>query len=269
MRRLLLPLLPLVLVACSSGTPTTAPSESNQPKGDLAVLAERIDQRRAELKTTRFHTVGFASDGDATEVRNTVDGSVRQESSGLTGTMTMDVTTGAQPAKKIDLVLVADGVYVHVDGAPMPEGKKWGYYSRDRSGDLSALLRGFGPGATVGAELDYVQPRAALILDRVDEPVGGTPATRYDLVVDPQKMAKVIQDPDIQLQHTQLAEYGVKIAASVWVDNTGAPLKAEYTFTLNDKVVKQSSSTFEDWGKPIDVPVPAEAETIPAEQLPQ
>jgi len=271
-RRFPLALLPFALAAsllagCSSGEPS-APVTSSPPKGDLAVLAERIDQRRAELKTARFRTEGFASDGEATEVRNTVDGVVRREPDGVTASMAMQMSTGGQ-ARKMDMVMTRDGLYVHVDGAPMPEGKKWGFYTRETSGEVDALLRGFGPSATVGAELDYVQPRAALIIRRGEEQLDDVRTTRYELVVDPMKMAKVIEDPDIQLQHTQLAEHGVTIASAVWVDPTGAPLKAEYRFELNGKVVKQSTTRFTDWGAPVDTAAPPAAEVVPADQLPR
>ncbi|WP_447003865.1 hypothetical protein ACRAKI_30105 [Saccharothrix isguenensis] len=266
MRRFLLALVPLALVACMAGDP--APTTSPPPKGDLAVLAERIEQRRAELGTATFHTEGFASDGQATEVRNVVDGALRQDADGLTGSMTMDVSTGGEP-KKIALVVVRDGTYVQVEGAPMPAGKKWGFYPTADGGEVAALLRGFGPSAMVGAELDYVQPRAALIVAKGSEQLDGVPVTRFDLVVDPLKMAKVIEDQDTQLQHTQLAEFGVKIAASVWVDDTSAPVRAEYRFELDGKVVKQSSTRFRDWGEPVEITVPDQGEVVPADQLPQ
>lgn len=270
MRRFLLALIPLALVACStapSGDP--APSTSSLPKGDLAVLAERIEQRRAELATASFHTEGFASDGQGLEVRNVVDGVVRYSGGGVSASMAMDVSTGGQAPNRTSLVVVPGGTYVQVAGAPMPEGKKWGYYTAENSGELAALMRGFGPSGTVGAELDYLEPRAALIVARGTEELDGVPVTRYELVVDTFKMAKAIEDPDIQLQHTQLAEQGVRIAAVVWVDDTSAPLKVEYRFDLDGKVVKQSTTRFRDWGQPVDVVVPNQAEVVPAEQLPQ
>jgi hypothetical protein len=269
-RRFLLALVPLVLVACTAGpagdpAPTTS---SSLPKGDLAVLAERIEQRRAELATATFHTEGFASDGQSTEVRNVVDGALRQEADRVAGSMTMDVSTGGQP-KKISLVVVREGTYVQVDGAPMPPGKKWGFYTSANGGEVAALLRGFGPSAMVGAELDYVQPRAALITGKVAEQLDGVPVTRFDLVVDPLKMAKVIEDQDTQVQHAQLAEYGVTIAATVWVDETTAPVQAQYRFELDGKVVKQSTTRFRDWGKPVEIAAPDQAQVVPADQLPQ
>ncbi|XVV02298.1 hypothetical protein ACQPW3_33765 [Actinosynnema sp. CA-248983] len=267
MRRLLLALTPFLLVACTSGGDTAPPTSPSPPKGDLAVLAEKIDQRRSELKTARFHTEGFASDGASTEVRNVVDGTLRQDPEGVTGAMTMTMTTAGQN-RKMDMVIAREGIYVHVDGAPMPPGKKWGLYTSGNNGEVTALLRGFGPGATVGAELDYVQPRAALILSKAEEALDGVAATRYDLVVDPLKMAKVIKDPDTQLQHTQLAEHGVTINAVVWVDAAGTPLKAEYRFELDGKVVKQSTTRFTEWGGKLDVTLPPASETIPADQLP-
>lgn len=269
MRRFLLALVPLALVACTAAPAADpAPTTSSLPKGDLAVLAERIEQRRAELGTATFRTEGFASDGQATEVRNVATGAMRQGADGVTASMTMDVSTGGQP-KKIALVVVRDGTYVQVEGAPMPAGKKWGYYPAASGGEVAALLRGFGPSATVGAELDYVQPRAALIVGKAAEQVDGVPTTRFDLVVDALKMAKVIEDQDIQLQHTQLAQYGVTIAASVWVDDTSAPVRAEYRFELDGKVVKQSTTRFSGWGEPVEVAVPDQAEVVPADQLPQ
>lgn len=259
--------MPFVLVACTGGDPAP-PTASSLPKGDLAVLAEKIDQRRSELKTARFHTEGFASDGASTEVRSVVDGTLRQESEGVTGAMAMTMTTAGQ-TRKMDLVIAREGLYVHVDGAPMPEGKKWGLYTSGNSTEVTALLRGFGPGATVGAELDYVQPRAALIVSKAAEAVDGVAATRYDLVVDPLKMAKVIKDADIQLQHTQLAEHGVTINAVVWVDDAGTPVRAEYRFELGGKVVKQSTTRFTEWGGEFEVPLPPAAEVVPADQLPR
>ncbi|NUT47084.1 MAG: hypothetical protein HOV94_07145 [Saccharothrix sp.] len=269
MRRFLLALVPLALVACTTApTGDPAPATSSLPKGDLAVLAERIGQRRAELGTATFHTEGFASDGQATEVRNVVDGVLRQDADGVTGSMTMDVSTGGQ-AKKVTLVVVRDGAYMQVEGAALPEGKAWGFYPAASGGEVATLLRGFGPSAAVGAELDYVQPRAALIVGKAAEQLDGVPVTRFDLVVDPLKMAKVIADQDIQLQHTQLAQYGVTIAAAVWVDDTGAPARAEYRFELDGKVVKSSTTTFRGWGEPVAITVPDQATVVPADQLPQ
>ncbi|MFI9009471.1 hypothetical protein ACIGNX_19815 [Actinosynnema sp. NPDC053489] len=270
MRRFPIALVTLLLVvsACTAAPAAEQPTTSSPPKGDLAVLAERIAQRRAELGTAAFHTEGFASDGQATKVRNVVDGVVRQGADGVTGAMTMDVSTGGQP-KKIALVLVRDGTYVRVEGAPMPAGKTWGFYPAASGGEVAALLRGFGPSARPGAELDYVQPRAALIVGKSSEQVDGVPTTRFDLVVDALKMAKVVEDQDIQLQHTQLAQYGVRIAATVWVDGTSAPVRAEYRFELDGKVVKQSTTRFRGWGEPVTVTVPQPAEVVPADQLPR
>ncbi|MDU0289391.1 hypothetical protein [Saccharothrix longispora] len=270
MRRFPFVLIPLALalVACSSGPGGDPAPSGAPPRSDLAVLAERIEQRRAELSTATFHTEGFASDGQATEVRNVVDGSVRHSPGGVSASMVMDVATGGRPANRTSLVVVPAGTYVQVAGAPMPEGKKWGYYTAENSGSLDALMRGFGPSATVGAELDYVEPRAALVVGTASEELDGVPVTRHDLVVDPLTMAKVVEDRDIQLQHTQLAEYGVAIAASVWVDGTGAPLKAEYRFELDGEVVKRSTTRFRDWGGPVDIAVPDQAEVVPADRLP-
>lgn len=269
MRRLLLALVPLALVACTAApTGDPAPTTSSLPKGDLAVLAERIEQRRVELGTATFHTEGFASDGQGTEARTVADGVLRHDADGVTGSMTMDVSTGGQP-NKVSLVVVRDGTYVQVQGAPMPEGKKWGFYPATTGGEPAALLRGFGPSGTVGAELDYVQPRAAVIAGKGPEQLDGVPVTRFDLVVDPLKMAKVIEDPDVQLQHTQLAEHGVRIRATVWVDGTNAPVRAEYRFELDDKVVKRSTTRFRGWGEPVGITVPDQAEVVPADQLPQ
>ncbi|MFT7839986.1 hypothetical protein Q5530_27910 [Saccharothrix sp. BKS2] len=270
MRRFLLALVPLALVACStapSGDP--APNTSSPPRGDLALLADRVEQRRTELATASFRTEGFATDGQGLDVSNVVNGVVRYSGGGVSASMDMDVSTGGQAPNRTSLVLVPGGTYVRVAGAPMPAGKEWGYYTAGNSAELGALLRGFGPSATVGAELDYLQPRAALIVARATEDLDGVPVTRYDLVVDTFKMAKTIEDPDIQLQHTQLAEYGVKIAASVWVDDTSVPLKAEYRFELDGKVVKRSATRFRDWGGPVDVVVPNQAQVVPAEEIPQ
>jgi hypothetical protein len=257
----------LLLVGCGSPAPTTAPT-GTPTSSDVADLARRIEQRRAELKTAKFHTDGFASDGDATEVKTLADGVLRQDADGLVGTLAMQVQL-AGGSRKMDMVLLKDKSYVHVEGAPMPEGKKWGLYTPDNAGEVQTLLRGFGPGSTIGAELDYVRPEAALILRKESEQLDGTAVTRYDLAVDPTKMAKLIDDPDIQLQHSQLAEYGVRITSVVWVDSTGLALKAEYRFELGGKVVKRSTTRFTDWGAPIEVVAPPEAEVVPADQLPK
>ncbi|MCS7480215.1 hypothetical protein ACFFQW_42335 [Umezawaea endophytica] len=267
MRRFLV-VIPLVLLAaCGSAQPAPAPTTS-QVKGELAVLAESIAARRAELRTARFHTDGFASDGAATEVRNTADGVIRQDGGSVFGAFTLNVDTGGA-ARKIDLVVLGDGLYAHLDGAPMPEGKKWARYTAENSAEISGLLRGFGPSAMAGAELDYLEPTAGLVLRKASEQLDGVPVTRYDVAVDTVKIAKLLEDPDIQLQHAQLAEYGVTISAFAWVDATGLPLKAEYRFEQNGKVVKSSTTRFTDWGGAAEITAPPAAETIPAEQLPK
>lgn len=272
MRRFLV-VLPLVLLAaCGSSGPTTAPTTTSPTSAavstELADLADKIDRRRAELKSAKFHTDGFASDGGTTEAKTLVDGVLRQEPDGAIGTLAMELQVGGS-TREMDLVLLPGKSYLHVEGAPMPEGKRWGVYTPDNGAEVRKLLAGFGPGSTIGAELDYVQPKAALILRREPEQLDGTPVTRYDLAVDPTKMAKLIEDPDIQLQHTQMAEYGVTITAVVWVDSTGLPLKAEYRFELGGKVVKKSSTRFTEWGAPVEVVAPPESETVSADQIPK
>ncbi|PRY42734.1 hypothetical protein CLV43_104569 [Umezawaea tangerina] len=257
----------MLLAACGSTPPPPAPTTS-QVKGELAVLAERIAQRRGELRTARFHTDGFASDGASTEVRNTADGAISQTADGVFGAFTMGIDTGGA-ARKIDLVVLKDGLYAHLDGAAMPTGKKWAQYTEANAGEISGLLRGFGPSGMAGAELDYLKPTAALVLRKASEQLDGTPVTRYDIAVDTVKIAKLLDDPDLQLQHTQLAEYGVTISAFAWVDDTGLPLKAEYRFEQNGKVVKSSTTRFTDWGAAVDVAAPPAAETVPADQLPK
>ncbi|GAA3866172.1 hypothetical protein GCM10022243_35220 [Saccharothrix violaceirubra] len=270
MRRLLPALLLLVLTACSSGDATPAPTTTpSLPKGELAVLVDRITAARATQRTFRFHTESFASDGAATEARTIADGHTREGPDGVGTSLSMTVSAGAGD-QRIDMVLVGDDAYVHMDGAPMPEGKRWAFYDQGQTETgIAALLRGFGPRARPGSELDYAEPRAALVVGRAEEPLDGVPTTRYELVVDPMKMAKVIADPDVQLQHTQLAEHGVTIAATVWVEAGGLPLKVDYRFTLDGKVVKRSTTTFADWGRPVDLTVPSAQETVPADQLPK
>ena len=271
MRRFLLALPLVLLAACGSTEPTPTPTAgptSVAVSTELADLADKIDRRRAELKSAKFHTDGFASDGAATEAKTLVDGALRQESDGVTGTLAMELQVGGS-TRKMDLVLLPGKSYLHVEGAPMPAGKRWGVYTPDNGAEVRKLLAGFGPGSTIGAELDYVQPKAALVLRREPEQLDGVPVTRYDLAVDPTKMAKLIEDPDTQLQHTQLAEYGVAINSAVWVDSTGLPLKVEYRFELNGKVVKKSTTRFTEWGGAVEVVAPPEAEVVPADQIPR
>ncbi|MEO6089923.1 MAG: hypothetical protein ABIQ18_43125 [Umezawaea sp.] len=267
MRRFLA-VLPLVLLAaCGSAPPAPAPTTS-QVKGELAVLAESITARRAELKTAKFHTEGFASDGGTTEVRNTADGVLRQGADGVAGAFTLTIDTGGA-SRKIDLVVLGDARYARLDGAAMPAGKTWAQYTRANGGEIAGLLRGFGPSGMAGAELDYLRPTAALVLRKASEQLDGVPVTRYDIAVDTVKIAKLLDDPDIQLQHAQLAEYGVTITAFAWVDATGLPLKAEYRFEQDGKVVKRSTTRFTEWGSAVDVTAPPAAETVPADQLPK
>jgi hypothetical protein len=169
--RRFLVVVPLVLLAaCGSTQPAPAPAPTtSQVKGELAVLAESVAARRAELRTARFHTDGFASDGAATEVRNTADGVISQDGQSVVGAFTLNVDTGGA-ARKIDLVVLRDGVYAHLDGATMPEGKKWAKYSAENSAEISGLLRGFGPSSMAGAELDYLQPTAGLVLRKASAP---------------------------------------------------------------------------------------------------
>ncbi|ATE56891.1 hypothetical protein [Actinosynnema pretiosum] len=262
--------LALVVTGCSAGAPSTTaapstPASADLPKGDLAQLAEKVDARVAALGRARFSTEGFASDGAGTEVRSQVTGSARWLNGVVTSAMTMDVRTNGATPTVTRLVSGVDGVYVSVDGAPMPAGKTWGFYTKQNSAEVDALLRGFGPSAVVGAELDYLEPRAAMIVGKRQTAEG----TRYDLVVDPMKMAKAVTDPDIQLQHTQLAEYGVVIRAEVVVDETGAPSQAGFRFELGGKDVRSSTTRFADWGADVDVSTPPADQVVPADQLPQ
>ena len=202
-------------------------------------------------------------------MRNAADGVIEQQADGgVFGAFTLTVDAGGA-ARKIDMVVLKDGLFAHLDGAPMPAGKKWAEYTAANSGEIVGLLRGFGPSGMAGAELDYLKPTAALVLRKAAEQLDGVAVTRYDIAVDTVKIAKLLDDPDIQLQHAQLAEYGVTISAFAWVDATGLPLKAEYRFEQNGKVVKSSTTRFTEWGTAVDVTAPPAGETVPADQLPK
>jgi hypothetical protein len=148
-----------------------------------------------------------------------------------------------------DAIIVPGELYL-----TYPEKDVWyGYAEQDDQVKFHSQFIGHRVPMTVATELDYLAPGAATIVGSARDDVDGKPATRYDVTADPAKMAPLVQDRLRRAELKTMAEQHGTITVSVWVDDTGLPLKAT---SMESTPHLRSTTWFENWGKPVTITVP-------------
>ena len=242
-RPLLAVLACLLLSSCATENAATTP-----PNADLGQVVSLARARMNEMASATYRTeTSFGSQADRM-INTDVTGVWRHDAAGSWSTAHV-LRTKPKSYPVVDAVLVPGSVYWRAAGAGAwkvaPESEPEAYYSP---------LGGFSLNSAFGADLDYLDPKAATLKAREPDRVDGVDTTRYDLEVDPAKFAALLTDPFRRKLHDDLVELKRPVVARVWVDATGLPVKANFVLPFDDR--RETTTWFENWGRPVDIAVP-------------
>jgi hypothetical protein len=235
-----------LLTACSA-TPPPSPAA---PVVDLGGLKQRVALRMGQLSTASYRTEVTWFGESGANVDTEVTGQWQSDFTGISATMRVRRGVGGTFRDVISVVLVPGKLFTST-----ASGDGWTVLTdQDDAERYYSTLAGFGLTTAVGAELDYLEPKAATVTAVVREDVDGVEATRYDLAVDPARMAPLFRDPYRVRRHDELAADKGTVTASVWLDDTDLPVKA--TSRLPFKEPRASTTWFTDWGQPVEITAP-------------
>ena len=235
----------LLIAACS-----TPPPASPQPV-DVGALASRVTERMREMGTAAYRTEVTWFGESGANVDTEVTGHWRHDAEGISATMRIRRGVGGAFRDLMTAVLVPGKLYTST-----ASGNGWTVLTdQDDAERYYSPLAGFGLATAVGPELDYLEPKAATVTGTGREDVDGVATTRYDLAVDPARMAPLLRDPYRVRKHDDLAADKATVRASVWLDESGLPVKA--TCLLPFKEPRGSTTRFTNWGQPVTINRPA------------
>ncbi|MBW4721056.1 hypothetical protein [Saccharothrix obliqua] len=238
MRRSVVPLLlSVALVAgCAERTPLPEPTLEPAARDTAALVTALVSGVDAQF-SVRFEAEHTMS---GREVR--AEGDLVRSQEGRLVALREDA---------VEVVVLPDAGYTRSGGGP------WTRLARaDRAGLKS--------GVAVEAVADEVDPRTvvstlrgSLIVETVDEPVEGSPARRYTLLVDLRAQAEQTTDLAHRAQLLAADESGFTATAVVWVGPGNLPVKVEQTLkTAEETVFRQTVHRFGGWNSNVRVVAP-------------
>lgn len=182
---------------------------------------------------------------------------------GLDGAVTVEYTQSLTRAGQTYLsraAVVDTVVYVQ---QPDLQGTMQGWTRVDRSSASSEQLTL----ATLAANVvDNADPtanparyaEAALIADAVGVTVDGTPAVRYQIVVDLNRAVELATDPQARSELQAQLDAGLtRISSTLWVDAQDRPLRSESRHGLPGIGTLTLTIGYRDWGRPVGFTAPA------------
>ncbi|MGW0893609.1 hypothetical protein [Saccharopolyspora sp. NPDC002578] len=266
---------------CLFGSAGCAPAPAPQPSApaaarpDLRPSAEpllndvlrRIDEHGSVLSTVRGD-LGFAGELAG-------EGRVRYADDHADVALRGTTRPAGQPPQPVDLAVIDDVGYLKSPLLRPEPGKPWLRLGADGTDFASKLLA-----PALGQVQDSTDPRATFagvesatkIESSAPDQVDGTPATRYSLRVLTSPAAAAAPAPEQRARLQRAVDSGRgEIGYELWIDERGLPVK----FAASQKVAQAGqvslTSTYRDWGSPVDVDAPPTEEVgaFPDGPLPQ
>ena len=255
-----------------ASTPTVAveetPTETGEVAGEVDAQAREL-YAQAQEAMREAGSGSFSVDSDIAGETVTATGDFRYTDQGTDLRMQATLPGGGGT---MEAILTSEAMYLQVPGVPLPQGREWLVVEADSEGPLADQL------APVFEQLrSSASPEAALppleglrqFEEAGMEQIDGVQTTRYDAVVDVAAAAEALGAENAsQAQAFQdLLDQGVEeVPYSLWVDEEN--LVRQYTSTLPTETGEvMTTGSYSDWGQPVDLEVPASAETLPLEQL--
>jgi hypothetical protein len=192
--------------------------------GGPATISIRTLRAAAEhSQTADTQTFEFSADISAKGHELTMKGSGIMAGDGKTGKLTMTVPSVGDMHE----IITADGIYMELGGAALPDGKKWlfiGYADiAGRTGvDLQQLQDQ--QGETSSQVLGYLRATTGDVEKVGDDTVAGAPATHYVTHVD---YGKFSEEHMPAAQRAKIAKLGV-VPVDVWINGDDRVVKMAY-----------------------------------------
>ncbi|RJQ80971.1 hypothetical protein D5S17_06015 [Pseudonocardiaceae bacterium YIM PH 21723] len=263
MRRTLALVLGLVLLSgCqdttqtgNSAAPTKTYTSVNDLTGAVVVAVAKAQQAKVDFEAD-YGDSKFTGTGAA---RFTGQGIEAQASATLP-------TNPGQQAKQSQVVISKENFYLKMPpGSGFGDGSKWLKISANGQDFVSKLL-----GKTlnqIAGQLDIGKTlqqfgAASTLKGSKDETLSGVQTKHYSLEADVQKLAASSTDPLVKAGYDELVKQGVKTAPlELWLNKDDQPVKFTGSTPLSGGKSGSFTATFKDWGQPVVITVPTDAET--------
>jgi hypothetical protein len=257
------------LLAGCSGSPAepepagVAGSTTAAPTGTPAPTPPSVDEfaRRLASATEQAGTVAFAGEVQTATGSRQVTGRYTPEGGG-----SLHVETELPEAGAVEIILSKGGWYVRNRDLPEPApGRPW-----VRVAMTEAEQDGFAVMAAVSSAVRFdalagLAP-AATLSGPTPEPFDGTPADRYDAVLDVRAAAES-DDPELAALAAAAAAAGTtSIETTYWVDASGRPVQLWQQ--AQPGPTARSRLTFSGWGTTDAVQPPPEDDVVDGADLP-
>lgn len=253
----------LALIAATAGcageppVPTNALAANPDPRPAADAMLSQVISKISERGSTHSEVRG--SLGVVGEL--TADGVVRYR--GAQADLALDGQTRNarnQPPQQLNLSIV-DGVgYLQTPLARPAPDKPWlrispgagDFGSKLLSPALDQVHEAVDPRATFGGI-----ERATRIQSSAPDQVDGRPATRYQLRIVTAQAADTATDPQQRTRFRKAADSGEpELEYQLWLDESGLPARFAATGQVAQAGQVSLTSTYRDWGAPVEIPVP-------------
>lgn len=229
--------------ACTSDSSPGQPASTTPSTSDAAgALATALRGGVRSLTSAHFAITGTLGSSPITG-----DGVQRVQNGRLTG---LQATANLPVAGTVAIVVDGADRYVKLPAALATRGKPWTKVTAGSGNVIVQQLDGLLDGALSAADLSGLNQLAgaAKSVRKVGtEQVSGTPATRYDLVVDPAKL------PDSLTSRAGLGTADIPV--KLWLDDRGRPVQVQAAVPVAGQPVK-ITVTFDRFGEPVTITAP-------------
>ncbi|MDI2032030.1 hypothetical protein QFW96_25640 [Saccharopolyspora sp. TS4A08] len=186
------------------------------------------------------------------------DGVVRYR--GPQADLALDGKTRNTRTEKLAVSIVDNTGYLNTPLARPDPSKQWLKISQDGSDFGSKLLS-----PALDQLHESVDPRATFsgveaatrIQGTAPDTVDGRPTTRYELRILTDEAAEIAPDEQQRERFQQAADDGEReLGYQLWLDDQGLPAKFAATTRVAQAGEVSLTSTYRDWGSPVEIPLP-------------
>ncbi|MEV4649199.1 hypothetical protein [Saccharopolyspora sp. NPDC049357] len=257
------------LNACTSAPPqphAALPMARPDPRPVAeALLADTINKinARGTAHATMTGSLGVVGQLNA-------DGAVRYR--GPQADLALDGKTRNARTEKLAVSIVDEVGYLNTPLARPDATKPWLKISQDGSDFGSKLLS-----PALDQLHESVDPRATFsgveqatrIQGSAPDTVEGRPTTRYDLRILTEEAARTAPDEQQRERFQRAADDGEReLGFQLWLDEQGLPAKFASTTNIAQAGEVSLTSTYRDWGTPVDIQLPPAAQVGVFDDLP-
>jgi hypothetical protein len=265
---LLLTVLGASLSGCAGARPEPTAARGLPKVYDVRELLDAVTARQRTDRTATLQVAGHVEDGTSPtaippgEPTMTVGGTgaLRIEDSGVSVDFTQTLTHSGEAPQSTGFVVLPGQVFLRLPSASPGGPRPWTKVDA-ASGDatertLATLATNVVDSADPTANISRFAD-ASLIADASDDPVDGTPAVRYTIVVDLNRAAELQRDPIVRAQLQQQVAGGLtRISSTLWVDAEDRPVRSEARQDMPGIGTLAMTADYRSWGTPVLIEAP-------------